>query len=87
MCHGSVGLVARALEAAGIATVSVGVRAFLHRFVELQVPRAVITPHPMGRTIGPVDDRVTQRRVVDAGLSLLEGASAPGTFVDLATGQ
>ena len=83
MCHGSVGLVARALEAAGIATVSVGVRAFRHRFVELQVPRAVITAHPMGRTIGPVGDRATQRRVVETGLSLLEDATAPGTFVDL----
>ncbi len=84
MCHGSVGLVARALEAAGIATVSVGVRAFRHRWVERQVPRAVVTTQPMGRTIGPVGDRATQRRVVEAGLSLLEDATAPGTFVDLA---
>lgn len=83
MCHGSVGLVARALEAVGIATVSVFVRAFRHRAVRLQVPRALITPHLMGRTIGPVGDRTRQREVVDAALGLLESARGAPTIVDL----
>jgi hypothetical protein len=83
VCHGSVGLVARALEAVGIATVCVFVRAFRHRAVQLQVPRAVITPHLMGRTIGPVGDRTRQRQVVDAALSLLETATGAPTILDV----
>ena len=79
MCHGSVGLVARALEAIGIATVSVFVRAFEHRAVQLQVPRTLVTPHLMGRTIGPVGDRDRQRAVVDAALELLEEATEGAT--------
>lgn len=79
MCHGSVGLVARALEAIGIATVSVFVRAFEHRAVQLQVPRTLVTPHLMGRTIGPVGDRDRQRAVVEAALGLLEEATEGAT--------
>ena len=79
MCHGSVGLVARALEAIGIATVAVFIRAFEHRAVQLRVPRTLVTPHLMGRTVGPVGDRVRQRAVVEAALGLLVEASAGGT--------
>jgi hypothetical protein len=59
--------------------VSVFVRAFEHRAVQLQVPRTLVTPHLMGRTIGPVDDRARQRAVVDAALELLEEATAGAT--------
>lgn len=83
MCHGSVGLVARELEAAGIPTVSIFIRAFRHRAVQLQVPRVVITPHLMGRTVGPVGDRARQRQVVEAALELLEQADEAGTIVNL----
>ncbi|MFO7960069.1 MAG: hypothetical protein R6U94_03870 [Nitriliruptoraceae bacterium] len=79
MCHGSVGLVARALEAIGIATVSVFVRAFEHRAVQLQVPRTLVTPHLMGRTIGPVGDLDRQGAVVEAALGLLEEATEGAT--------
>jgi hypothetical protein len=47
---------------------------------ELDVPRTLVTPHLMGRTIGPVGDRARQRAVVVAALDLLESASEPGTF-------
>ncbi|CAN5884567.1 hypothetical protein BH23ACT8_BH23ACT8_09590 [soil metagenome] len=80
MCHGSVGLVARALEAVGIPTVSVFVRAFRHTAVQLQVPRVLVTPHLMGRTIGPVGDHVRQRQVVEAALRLLVEATQPATI-------
>jgi hypothetical protein len=59
--------------------VSVFVRAFEHRAVQLQVPRTLVTPHLMGRTIGPVDDRTRQRAVVDAALELLEEATTGAT--------
>jgi len=55
--------------------VSVFIRAFEHRAVQLQVPRTLVTPHLMGRTIGPVGDRARQRAVVDAALELLEEAT------------
>ena len=79
MCHGSVGLVARALEAAGIPTVSIFVRAFEHVAGRLRIPRVLVTPHLMGRTIGPVGDRTRQRTVVEAALRLLVEADGPET--------
>ena len=77
MCHGSVGLVARALEAAGITTVSVFSRVFAHVAGRLRVPRVLITPHLMGRTIGPAGDSARQREVVEAALRLLVEADGP----------
>jgi hypothetical protein len=83
VCHESVGLVARALEEAGIATVSVFVRAFDHVAGRLRVPRVLVTPHLMGRTVGPVGDRSRQREVVEAALRLLVEAPAAQTRWDL----
>jgi hypothetical protein len=57
------------------------VQAFRHRMEELGVPRVLVTPHLMGRTIGPVGDRARQRAVVEAALDLLETATGPGTYV------
>jgi len=79
VCHGSVGLVARALEAAGIPTVSIFVRAFEHVAGRLRVPRVLVTPHLMGRTVGPVGDPARQREVVEAALRLLVEADGPET--------
>jgi hypothetical protein len=59
--------------------VCVAVEAFRHRMEELGVPRTLVTPHLMGRTVGPVGDRERQRAVVVAALDLLESASEPGT--------
>ncbi len=83
MCHESVGLVARALEAAGIPTVSVFVRAFGHVAGRLRVPRVVVTPHLVGRTVGPVGDRTRQRDVVETALRLLVQAQGPQTRWDV----
>ncbi len=83
MCHGSVGLVSRALEEQGIPTVSVFIRAFAHVAGQLQVPRVLITPHLMGRTIGAVGDRRGQREVVDAALRLLVEARTPAAYREL----
>jgi 2-haloacid dehalogenase len=47
----------------------------------LGVPGTLITPHLMGRTIGPVDDRERQRAVVAAALDLLGSATGPGSSV------
>lgn len=60
---------------------AVGIRAFEHRFKQVGVPRALITPHLMGRTIGPVGDRARQRAVVAAALDVLDSAPGLGTIV------
>jgi hypothetical protein len=62
--------------------VCVAVEAFRHRLQALGVPRTLITPHLMGRTIGPVGDAGRQRAVVAAALDLLETATEPGRQVD-----
>jgi len=43
----------------------------------------LVTPHLMGRTVGPVGDRARQREVVEAALRLLVEAQAPATRRDL----
>jgi hypothetical protein len=58
------------------------IRAFRHRAIELQVPRVLVTPHLMGRTIGPVGDTERQGAVVSAALRLLADADGPATLED-----
>lgn len=43
----------------------------------------LVTPHLMGRTIGPAGDLVRQRQAVEAALCLLRDADAPETHRDL----
>ena len=56
---------------------SVYVRAFAHIAGRLRVPRVLVTPHLIGRTIGPVRDRQRQHEVVTAALRLLQEAVGP----------
>jgi len=46
------------------------------------VPRVLVTPHLVGRTIGPVGDVRRQREVVEAALRLLAEAPGPQTRWD-----
>jgi hypothetical protein len=71
------------MEAGGIPTVVIGVRAFRDRLAAMRLPRILITPYPMGRTLGAPNDDETQKKVILAALELLENASSPGTIVDL----
>lgn len=71
------------MEAGGIPTVVVGVKAFRDRLAAMRVPRVIIAPHPMGRTLGAPGDNETQKKVVLAALDLLESATNPGVIVDL----
>jgi len=73
------------MEEQGVPTVSVFIRAFAHVAGRLQVPRVLVTPHLMGRTIGPAGDRQRQREVVDAALRLLVEARAPAAYRELGT--
>lgn len=79
----SVGHVARAIEDAGLPTVTVFIRAFRHVAEAMTVPRVLVTPHLMGRTIGPPGGRERQREVVESALRLAVEAPGPGTIVEL----
>ena len=79
----SVGHTARVLEEVGISTVCIYIRSFMHHAHFLKLPRALITQHFLGRTIGAPHDDEGQREVVRAALRLLEDARSPGTVVEL----
>lgn len=76
------GHVARLLEADGIPTVVIAVKAFLLRLEPMKIPRLVITNHPMGRPLGAPGDRERQRAVLVAALNLLETATGGNTTVE-----
>jgi D-proline reductase (dithiol) PrdB len=72
-----VGLVARHLEANGIATVILG---SARDVVELcGVPRFLFSDFPLGNPCGRPYDEAMQRAIVGMGLDLLESAVAPRT--------
>jgi hypothetical protein len=72
-----VGLVARHLEANGIATVILGSALDV---VELcGVPRFLFSDFPLGNPCGRPYDEAMQREIVGRGLDLLESAVAPRT--------
>jgi hypothetical protein len=78
----SVGHTARVLEANGISTVVIYIRAFRHQAQHLAVPRTVVTSNLLGRTVGRVGDIEGQRAVVRAAVRLLAEAQAPGVILD-----
>jgi hypothetical protein len=49
----------------------------------LLAPRIVGVEFPFGHPFGRPGDRPTQRRVLETALTVLAGAAAPGTRVDL----
>ena len=76
------GHTARVLEETGISSVAVYIRAFMQQAHVLKLPRALITQHILGRTIGTPHDDEGQREVVRAALCLLEDARSPGAVVE-----
>ncbi|HUT14850.1 MAG TPA: hypothetical protein VMY98_01225 [Anaerolineae bacterium] len=71
------------LEESGIATVIIAIRAFRDQLEAMTVPRVVITPHLMGRTLGAPGDWDTQRTSILAALDLLEKAERAGTIIEM----
>ena len=74
------GLIARALEEVGIATVHVVMRREVAENVK--PPRALFVKFPFGAPLGPADDMGTQRRVILEALTMLISATEPGTIID-----
>jgi len=79
VCHQTVSLVARHLEANGIPTVMFGCA---RDIVEHSgVPRFVFSDFPLGNPCGKPFDVEMQRSILAIGLDLLEGARSPRTTV------
>ncbi|HAJ35829.1 MAG TPA: hypothetical protein DCL15_09060 [Chloroflexi bacterium] len=74
------GLIARSLEAAGIATVSISLARDLTQAVG--VPRAVFLKWPLGHPLGEPEQPPQQRTVMFVALQTLLTAEAPGTIVE-----
>ena len=70
------GLVARAIEAAGIPTVTLNMIWPFQRLIGM--PRVAAIEHPFGRPFGDVDDAETQRKVLRAALRVFDLAQEPG---------
>jgi hypothetical protein len=79
VCHQSVALAARALEAAGIATVVMGCAKDIVEHAG--VPRFVFSDFPLGNAAGRPHDRTGQDATLELALALLERAFAPRTTV------
>jgi len=81
VCHQTVGLTARTLEAAGIPTLIIGsARDILD---EVGVPRYAFTDLPLGNPVGPADDPDQQLTNLRAGLAFAEAAPLPQSSVVL----
>lgn len=75
------GLIARTIERAGIATVSVSIARDLTEAVG--TPRAVFVKWPLGHPLGEAHAPLQQRTVIFTALRLLMSAGQPGTIEDL----
>jgi hypothetical protein len=79
ICHQTLSLVARQLEAAGIATVVMGTA--LDIVEHCGVARFVFSDFPLGSAAGRPFDVASQDQTLELALSLLETAQAPRTTV------
>jgi hypothetical protein len=79
VCHQSVSLVARLLEANGIATVVMGCAKDIVEYVG--VPRLVFSDFPLGNAAGRPGDLNSQEATLELALALLDAAPAARTTV------
>ena len=77
VCHQTLSLVARELEAAGMATVILGAAKDIVEHVG--VPRLLFSDFPLGNAAGKPHDPSSQRDTLELALRLLEEATAPRT--------
>jgi D-proline reductase (dithiol) PrdB len=79
VCHQTVSLVARMLEASGISTVVMGCAKDIVEHVG--VPRFLFSDFPLGNAAGRPNDSMSQVFTLDLALSILESAPGPRTTV------
>ncbi len=77
VCHQTLSLVARGLEAAGIATVVMGCAKDIVEHAG--VPRFLFSDFPLGNAAGKPHDPASQEQTLSLALRLLESAFAPRT--------
>lgn len=75
MCHQSIGLIARHLEAAGFPTL--GLTSARSITEAANPPRSVFVDLPLGHTAGPPNDAVAQQRIIDGALRLGAAMTQP----------
>ena len=75
------GLIQRAVEAVGIATISITLSKEITR--KVKPPRAVFTNLPMGHPLGFPGQRFRQIQVLRLLLKYLKNIQIPGTIIDL----
>ena len=80
-CHQAIGLLARAIEKAGIPTVSVTGARDITELV--RPPRAAYLDFPLGYSLGHPDDAGEQREICRSVLELATTVTRPGDIVDL----
>ena len=81
MCHQSVGLIARAVEAAGIPTIAM--TSALDITQAVKPPRSVFVNFPLGHQTGKPYEPELQRSIVMDAFRALETISTPGEIVTL----
>ena len=75
MCNQSVGLIQRAIEYAGITTVSISL---LREITEkIRPPRALFVPFPLGYPLGEPHNPDLQLRIMRTAFSLLPHTNVP----------
>ena len=79
VCHQTVSLVARHLEANGISTVVMGCAKDIVEHVA--VPRFLFSDFPLGNSAGRPHDPASQRLILELALRVLESAPGPQTTV------
>jgi D-proline reductase (dithiol) PrdB len=79
VCHQTISLVARQLEAAGISTVVMGCAKDIVEHAA--VPRFLFSDFPLGNSAGKPNDPASQAFTLDLALRVLESAIAPQTTV------
>ena len=81
MCHQSIGLIARTIEASGVTTTSITSAWSITQ--SANPPRAVFTDFPLGNTSGPPNEPDVQLDIVAQALALAYNATEPGTIQPL----
>ena len=75
------GLIQRAIETAGISTISISLSKDITR--KLRPPRALFTGFPLGHPIGFPGQSIRQLRLLRLLLKYLKEIGAPGTLIEL----
>ncbi len=72
-------VLARTLEAAGLATILVSMMPYWSE--KVGTPRTLAVEFPFGQTLGQANDAAQQMRVIEEALGVLETAVSPATLI------